>query len=371
MEIGDGRRQRMTYEYRRGTGEGARASAASAGPAAAAATGQPLLLASRRARSRRGFLTGTLALGAAALVPAIGVARAAPAGERGPAGGAPARAFKISLAQWSLHRELRAARLDPLDFAKFANGLGIDAVEYVSEFYRAKVRSKPFLAELKRRAAGEGVGSLLIAVDDEGDLGARDPRARRRALEAHKKWVDAAAFLGCHAIRVSVCNSKAAGNAHEDDLANWASEGLRKLAELSGARGVDVLVENGGGVTSRGSWLSEVLNAVNHPRCGSLPDFGGFDLPGGEGHDRYKGVRELMPFARAVNARARDFDERGEETKIKFGQMLEIVTAAGYHGYVGIKYDGERLSERAGIERTKALLERAREQLGARAERRG
>lgn len=358
----------MTYEDWRATGDGAQTSTPST--SRAAATGQPLSPTHGRACSRRRFLE-SLALGAATLVSSAGVARAAPAGEQKPGGGAPARAFKISLAQWSLHRELRASRLDPLDFAKVANSLGIDAVEYVSEFYRGKAGSKSFLAELKRRAAGEGVWSLLIAVDGEGDLGVRDARARRKAMEGYKKWVDAAAFLGCHAIRVSVCSSKTAGSAHEDDLANWASEGLRKLAEFSGPRGVDVLVENGGGVSSRGSWLSEVLSAVNHPRCGSLPDFGGFDLPGGEGQDRYKGVRELMPFARAVNARARDFDERGEETKINFGQMLEVVTAAGYHGYVGIKYDGERLSERAGIERTKALLERAREQLGARTERRG
>lgn len=356
----------MSYEDGRENGNGARAIAPQP-----ANTGQPPLLASGAESSRRTFLTGSLLLGGAALLGGARSAGAAPAAEQKSAGATSARAFKISLAQWSLHRELRAARLDPLDFARVANGFGIDAIEYVSEFYRGKVASKPFLAELKRRAAGEGVWSLLIAVDGEGDLGARAAKARRRAVDAHKKWVDAAAFLGCHAIRVSVCSPKTAGTAHEDDLANWASEGLRKLAEFSGARGVDVLVENEGGVSSKGSWLSEVLAAVKHPRCGSLPDFGGFDLPGGEGHDRYKGVRELMPYARAVNARARDFDERGEETKINFGQMLEIVTAAGYHGYVGIKYDGERLSERAGIERTKALLERAREQLAARSERRG
>lgn len=356
----------MSDEDRGETGNGAQA----ATPQQPSASGQPPLP-SGAARSRRGFLTESLAVGAAALVSGMGVARVAPAAEqKKPGGGALARAFKISLAQWSLRRELQAARLDPLDFAKVANGFGIDAIEYVSEFYRGKASNKTFLAELKRRAAGEGVCSLLIAVDGEGDLAARERKARRRAVESYKKWVDAAAFLGCHAIRVSLRGAKSAGTAHEDDLANWASEGLRKLAEFSGGRGVDVLVENEGGVASRGSWLSEVLNAVKHPRCGSLPDFGGFDLPGGE-HDRYKGVRELMPFARAVNARARDFDERGEETTINFAQMLEIVTAAGYHGYVGIKYDGERLSERAGIERTKALLERAREQLGARTERRG
>lgn len=355
----------MSYEDRQERGSGALAPTPDH-----LVVGQPSPPERGGVSSRRGFLTESVAL-AAALVSGARLARAAPAAEPKARASSPARAFKISLAQWSLHRELQAGRLDPLDFAKIANGFGIDAIEYVSQFYQGKVRDRAFLAELKRRAAGEGVWSLLIAVDGEGDLAARDARVRRRAVESHKKWVDAAAFLGCHAIRVSVCGPKAVHTAHEDDLANWASEGLRKLAEFSGGRGVDVLVENEGGLSSRGSWLSEVLNAVHHPRCGSLPDFGGFDQPGGQGQDRYKGVRELMPFARAVNARARDFDERGEETKINFAQMLEIVTSAGYHGYVGIKYDGERLSERAGIERTKALLERVRDQLEARSDRRG
>ncbi|MEO8184539.1 MAG: TIM barrel protein [Deltaproteobacteria bacterium] len=264
-----------------------------------------------------------------------------------------------------------ASRFDPLDFAKVANGFGIDAIEYVSQFYQGKATDKTFLAELKRRAAGEGVGSLLIRVDGEGDLGAPTPRARKRAVDTYKKWVEAAAFLGCHSIRVNASSSAGNSSASEDDHANWVSDGLRRLAEFSHGRGVNVLVENQGGLSSKGSWLSEVLNAVHHPRCGSLPDFGGFDLAGSGAHDRYKGVRELMPFARAVSARSYDFDSRGEETTINYGQMLEIVTSAGYHGYVGINYEGERLSERAGIERTKSLLERVRDQLGARADHRG
>jgi len=328
-----------------------------------------------RGATRRVFLTASALLGAAGLTLAHS-ARAEPE----PRGARPTqppadvavrpRAFKISLAQWSLHRELLASRLDPLDFAKVANGFGIDAVEYVSQFYRGKLANKAFLAELKRRAAGEGVWSLLIRVDGEGDLGAPTPKARRRAVDSYKKWVDAAAFLGCHSIRVSAY-SAAGGRRSEDDQANWVSDGLRRLAEFSDARGINVLVENQGGLSSKGSWLSEVLNAVQHPRCGSLPDFGGFDSAEGESYDRYKGVRELMPFARAVSARSYDFDARGDETKINYGQMLEIVTGAGYHGYVSIAYDGERLSERAGIERTKSLLERVREQLGARTDHRG
>lgn len=311
--------------------------------------------------SRRAFLRGaSLALGAAGSYGLLPDALAK--------SGAPeaAKPFKISLAQWSLHKEYRASRLDPVDFARTANGLGIDAVEYVSEFYASKVKDKAFLAELKRRAAGEGVCSLLIMVDAEGQLGAAEPKARQRAVDAHKKWVEAAAFLGCHAVRV-----KAESQGSEDEQANWVSDGVRRLCEFSDPYAVDVLIENHGGASANASWLSEVLNAVKHPRCGTLPDFGNFELGGGREYDRYQGVRELMPFARAVSAKSYDFSDAGEETRINYQLMLKIVTDAGYHGYVGIEYEGKRLSEQAGILRTKALLERVRGQLASRAQRRG
>jgi sugar phosphate isomerase/epimerase len=275
--------------------------------------------------------------------------------------GAEAKPFKISLAQWSLHKELEASRLDPLDFPRVANGFGIDAVEYVSSFYARKLSDRGYLSELKRRAAAEGVWNVLIMVDAEGELGAPEEKARRRAVERHKKWVEAAAFLGCHAIRVNAVSRGA-----EDDQVNWLSDGLRRLCRFSDPFGISVLVENHGGLSAKASWLVEVLNAVGHPRCGSLPDFGNFALGDGQDYDRYTGVRELMPFARAVSAKAYDFDARGDETRINYPQMLEIVTSAGYHGYVGIEYEGTRLSERAGILRTKQLLERVRDQLAAR-----
>lgn len=311
--------------------------------------------------SRRAFLRGaSLALGAAGSYGFLPAALA----KSGEAEGA--RPFKISLSQWSLHKEYIASRLDPIDFARAANGLGIDAIEYSSEFYKNKVKDKAHLAELKRRAVGEGVCSLLIRVDAEGQLGAPEPRARQRAVDAHKKWVEAAAFLGCHAVRV-----KAESLGSEDEQANWVSDGVRRLCEFSDGYAVDILIENHGGLSAKGSWLAEVLNAVKHARCGSLPGFGNFELGGGQVYDRYQGVRELMPFARAVSAKSYDFGSGGEETRINYPLMLKIVTDAGYHGYVGIEYEGKRLSEQAGILRTKALLERVREQLASRAQRRG
>jgi L-ribulose-5-phosphate 3-epimerase len=266
--------------------------------------------------------------------------------------------FKLSLSQRSLRQEFAASRLDPLDFPRVASGLGIDAVAYVSELYASKRTDKAYLAELKRRAAGEGVWSELILVDGEGELGAPDEKSRRRAVDNHKKWVEAAAFLGCHAVSV-----QATSTGTEDDQVNWVSDGLRRLCKFSDPFGIDILIENHAGFSANGSWVVEVLNAVGHARCGSRPDFGNFSPGDGREYDRYQGVRELMPFARAVSAKAYDFDDRGEETRINYAQMLKIVTDAGYRGYVGIEYEGNRLSEQTGIARTKQLLERVRARL--------
>lgn len=317
--------------------------------------------------SRRRFLAGT-----AALIGAAGYACAGMAWAKKPAPNTPlpttaatgATPFKISLAQSSLHKEFSASRLDPLDFARAAAGLHIDAVEYAARFYPGKASDRAYLAELKRRAVGEGVASLLIRVDDEGPLGAPLPTARHRAVDRHKKWVEAAAFLGCHSICVN-----ASSQGDEDDQANWLSDGLRRLCDFGDRHGIDVLVDNRGGLSSKGGWLAEVLAAVGHRRAGSLPDFGPFAGAGGAPYDRYQGVRDLMPFARGVGARASAFDDRGEETSVNYALMLEAVTGAGYRGHVGIRYDGARLSEYAGIERTRALLERVRSQRSARRER--
>lgn len=276
-------------------------------------------------------------------------------------GGSSAKPFKLSLSQRSLHEEFAAGRLDPLDFPRVANGLGIDAVDIVSEFYEKKLKDRAYLSELKRRAAGEGVWSELILVNAAGELGAPDEKGRRRAVESHKKWVEAAAFLGCHAICV-----QAASRGSEDDQVNWVSDGLRRLCRFSDPFGIDILVENQAGFSANGSWLVEVLNAVGHPRCGSRPNFGNFELADGRQYDRYQGVRELMPFARAVSAKAYDFDDRGEETRINYAQMLKVVTDAGYHGYVSIEYEGKRLSEQAGITRAQQLLEGVLKKLGPR-----
>jgi sugar phosphate isomerase/epimerase len=267
--------------------------------------------------------------------------------------------FKISLAEWSLHRTLQAGQLDHLDFAKTAKrDFGLDAIEYVNVFFFDKAKDKEYLLEMKKRAGGEGVRSLLIMCDREGRLGDPDEIERRKAVENHYKWIEAAKFLGCHSIRVN-----AASSGSYDEQMKLAADGLRKLAEFGAEHGLNVIVENHGGLSSNGEWLSGVIKMVDHPRSGTLPDFGNFRVKGDEWYDRYKGVKELMPFAKAVSAKSHDFDENGNETQTDYLRMLKIVLTAGYHGYVGIEYEGSRLSEPEGIRATKTLLERVRKQL--------
>jgi sugar phosphate isomerase/epimerase len=270
--------------------------------------------------------------------------------------------FSISLAEWSLHRALRAGELDHLDFPRRARSFGIDAVEYVNTFWQDKARDAGYLGELRKRCAGEGVRSLLIMCDGEGALGDPDADARKRAVANHHQWVEAAKYLGCHSIRV---NAQSRGSYVEQQ--QLAADGLRRLCEFADGHGIDVIVENHGGLSSNGKWLSETLRLVAHPRCGSLPDFGNFRIAEGVVYDRYQGTDELMPFARGVSAKSHDFDGDGNETGTDYRRMLDIVIGKhGYRGHLGIEYEGGRLGEDDGIVATRKLLERVRDELAAR-----
>jgi sugar phosphate isomerase/epimerase len=259
--------------------------------------------------------------------------------------------FLISLAQWSLHHAFFDKKLDPLDFAPIAKkDYDIDAVEYVNQFYKDKVKGKNLAVELKKRADDNGVKSVLIMCDGEGALGDPDEKKRQLAVENHYKWVELAKYLGCHSIRV---NAQSKGSYQEQmDL---AADGLRKLTEFGAKHDINVIVENHGGLSSNGEWLDGVMRKVDSPRCGTLPDFGNFDK-----FDRYKGVALMMPFAKGVSAKSYDFDDKGNETTIDYPRMMKIVLDAGYHGRVGIEYEGSKLSEPEGIRATKRLLESIR-----------
>ena len=273
--------------------------------------------------------------------------------------------FDISLAQWSLNRMLFADELDPLDFARFARDeFGIQAIEYVNTFYKDKATDSVYLKELKQRADDHGVASLVIMVDREGDLGDPDENRRLEAVRNHFRWVDAAKFLGCHSIRV---NARSAGiPAVQQQL---VADGLRRLTEFADERDLSVLVENHGGLSSNAQWLAGVMQLVDHPNCGTLPDFGNFCLDWEKRddpamwYDRYEGVKAMMPWAKAVSAKSNEFDADGNDTQTDYEKMMRIVLDAGYRGYVGIEYEGEDPDEAAGIRTTKALLERVRDTL--------
>jgi sugar phosphate isomerase/epimerase len=265
--------------------------------------------------------------------------------------------FKISLAQWSLNKAFFGKKLDPLRFAEIAKkDYGIEAVEYVNQFYKAKKKDDAYLKDLKKVADDAGVKSVLIMCDGEGALGDPDEKRRQQAVENHYRWVEWAKFLGCHSIRV---NAQTGGNGTREDKAKMAADGLRKLSEFSGKVGINTIVENHGGLSSDGEWLAGVMKLVGSKFCGTLPDFGNFGS-----YDRYKGVDELMPFAKGVSAKSHDFDDKGEETHTDYHKMMALVVKKHhYHGFVGVEYEGGKLSEPDGISATKKLLETVRAEL--------
>lgn len=318
--------------------------------------------------TRRSFLQ--LASFAAASAAAPSIARAA---DKEPL-------FKISLAEWSLNKGMfKKAGAEPvehLDFAKIARSVGIDGIEYVNQMFFDKAKDQAYLGEMKTRAEGEGVKGLLIMCDREGNLGDPDEAKRKLTVENHLKWLDAAKFLGCHSIRVNAASNP---KLPAEEQAKLAADGLHALCVEGDKRGLFVVVENHGGTSSNGKWLTSVMKLADHPRVGILPDFGNFytNRETGELYNPYQGLREFMPWVKqAVSAKAYDWDtgagkyyteDRREprEMTLDFKRLVEIVVRAGYKGYIGIEYEGSKHTEIEGIKRTKQALEEIRAELSA------
>ena len=297
--------------------------------------------------------------------------------------------FQISLAQWSMNRALRAGELDNLDWPKLTKEtFGIEAVEWVNQFFFVEhetlgyqPKDQAYLAEMKKRIDDLGMRSLLIMCDRVGSLGNPDATKRTAAVEGHYAWLDAAKFIGCHSLRVNAASDPKLNPERQADL---CTEGLRRLSEKAATYGLNVIVENHGGLSSNGAWLAQVIKNVGLDNCGTLPDFGNFYVARNRGnaeqweqekalyagdpaytedekglaYDRYQGVKDLMPYAKGVSAKAHDFDEQGNETQTDYVKMMGIVKESGYRGFVGIEYEGNTLGEVEGIQKTKALLEK-------------
>ena len=283
--------------------------------------------------------------------------------------------FKLSLAQWSLHNAIWKRQLDPYDFIAKAKELGFEGVEFVNQLYpdvmKAKDKTaalKQFISKLNTAAKTEGVENVLIMIDGEGDLAVPSISERNQAIENHKAWVETAAAMGCHSIRINLFGER-------DEIA-WkaqAAESMRKLGEFAAPYKVNIIVENHGYLSSNAALVMEMLAEVNLPNCGTLPDFGNFCLEREAGkrwdaacireYDRYQGVKELLPKAFAVSAKSHDFDQAGNETHTDFKRMLQLVKDAGYTGYIGVEYEGQQLDEIRGILATKELLLKQAKQL--------
>lgn len=280
--------------------------------------------------------------------------------------------FKLSLAQWSIHRMIREEGVNPYSFAEKAKSWGFTGLEYVSQLYPADLADNEYsdeaMADFVKKSNAEakkhGMQNVLIMVDRQGNLAVTDNKTRQKAVENHFKWVDAAAAMNCHAIRVNLAGSDVPEQWKKNSI-----DGLTKLATYAKTKNINVIVENHGGLSSNAAMLTEVMTAVNMDNCGTLPDFGNFCIKRkdpenyaagcAEMYDFYKGVSELMPQAKAVSAKSHDFDTTGNETEIDYFKMLQIVKEAGYKGFIGVEYEGNILGEEAGILATKELLLKA------------
>lgn len=281
-----------------------------------------------------------------------------------------AKELKLSLAQWSIHRALDSGTLNAENFAAIAkNDFGISAIEYVNSFYKDHAADEDFWKKMRGKADSIGVKSLIIMVDEEGDLGNPNAVERKRAVENHYKWVNAASILGCHSIRIN-----AFGEGSKEEVQAAMVEALKQLCAYAKNKNINVLIENHGLYSADGKWITEIMQQVNMENVGTLPDFGnwctshkwGSTQPGkecNEVYDRYQGVSEILPFARGVSAKSYEFNAQGEETTIDYFKMLKMVQESDFTGYIGVEYEGDPLSEPEGIRATKSLLENTWEKL--------
>lgn len=267
--------------------------------------------------------------------------------------------FKISLAEWSLQASLFGKKITNMDFPAVAKKeFDISIVEYVSVFFDGKETDSAYLKELKTRTDDLGVQNHLIMVDREGDLGDPDQTKRAKAVENHFKWVNAAKFLGCDKIRVN-----ASGKGSMDEVKQAVIDGLSKLVSYAKDQNISVIVENHGGYSSNGAWLASVMDGVGSKYCGTLPDFGNFKISENETYDLYKGVSELLPYAKGISAKTFRFDGDGNEADMDYIRLFKMIKDSGFRGIVGIEWEGNSLSEKEGIMATKRLLERVRAKL--------
>ena len=277
------------------------------------------------------------------------------------------REYSISLAGWSLHKTIgrREGQKDMLEMPKMTRDeWDIDAIELVNGMLPqsdALKNDMKYYDQLAKNAADNNVKILLIMIDGQGNVGTKSDRMLERTVENHNNWIDVAAGLGCHSVRM---NWGGAPKGWEDDEAlldafvEMSVPGFRAICDHGDKKNINVTLENHWGPSSYIEPMKKLMKAVDHERFGTLPDFGNFP----EDVDKYEAIDFLMNHAKAVSAKCYDFDdETGEETKIDYERMISLVhDKHGYNGFIGIEYEGGRLSEIEGIKRCNELLKKLR-----------
>lgn len=286
--------------------------------------------------TRRAFLQKTSAglAGAGLMAPALSSPVEA---QQSAAAGAFPRPTRdaISLAMYSLNRSYTAGVWDLLDIARTAReDFNVDGLEYVTIYFR-DVREQSMLRHLNQRAADHGVKNVLIMVDQEGDMGSPDRKARMQAAVNHRKWVDIAAYLGCFAIR---CNCTGTGNSVQEDpdALERSAESFNALLEYAKASQIVVCIENhGGGLASNADWLAALAKKIDNPNFGLLPDFGNLAAP--EPATTYQRVRTMMPHAIDISVKG-SWNPDGTHPRFSLEEALRIAKEEfKYTGYWGIE----------------------------------
>jgi len=295
--------------------------------------------------------------------------------------------LKISLQVYSFAPLMMAGKFDLKDFPEMVrNTYQLDGAEYWSIAFTGRENNEAFLKELKQKSDDNGVNNTIILVDDINiltmesgpSLASLSSEERSRAIDFHKIWVDTAAKIDCHSIRINLKSND--GTAEE--VQEVCSESISKLIEYSSQSNISVVLENHGGLTGNGKWLSGLIKNINNEFVGSLPDFGDFNFCQTRGdlnfanvdrecemkYDKYLGVEELIPYAKGISAKSHDFDKNGSETKTDYKRMMEIIKNSDFSGYISIEYEGAMLSmllnrdsylsSHDGILATKSLLEK-------------
>ncbi|MBK7606236.1 MAG: sugar phosphate isomerase/epimerase [Saprospiraceae bacterium] len=231
----------------------------------------------------------------------------------------------ISLAQWALVDEVKSGKWKNLDFPKIAReDFGLNGIEFVNTLF--EVPTEGYLKKLKANAATHGVTMVLIMVDDEGD-GASDTSAGRKQFDInHRKWIDIAHYLGCHAIRT---NCRGPKDADKNEALKWAIESYSMLLDYAKSSGIKVVIENHGGVSNDPDWMVSLMKSINHPLFGTYPDW---RSPSPE-FDNVTYLEKMLPYAMGMSY-------RNQPTEELTARMIKMSKEGGYIGWYGIESTG-------------------------------